>query len=178
MVRKTLCLGAVGVPLWLAWWSPAHERGDLQMRLISEDNLAVVTICQEAAGESYLGKLAVAEVIRNRMQQKYQSDGTVSGTVLKPAQFSGWNTNAPGRIRDIRLDDEDLVVRDAILAWHEAKAGSNTVHGAVLYYAPATLRKLSAPMPYWDDPHKTTKVAVVGLHHFFTDNSKSAIAKV
>lgn len=135
------------------------------MRLISEDVLAVVTIMQEAAGEPYEGKLAVAEVIRNRMQAKYASDGTVSGTVLRPKQFSGWNTNDPGRIRNIRSDTESQVVQECLRAWEEAKAGSNTVHGAVLYYNPDP--RLVPETPDWAKPHTATQVAKIGPHVFF-----------
>ena len=133
------------------------------MRLISEDALAVVTIMQEAAGEPYVGKVAVAEVIRNRMQMKYSSDGTVAGTVLRAKQFSGWNTADPGRIRNIRADDDDAVVRECMRAWEEAKHGSDTVANAVLYYN----KKLVPDTPEWALPESAIHVATVGQHDFF-----------
>ena len=123
---------------------------------------------QEAAGESYAGKLAVAEVIRNRMQRKYASDGTVSGTVLKPLQFSGWNAKDPGRIRTVRSDSEDKVVKECIRAWHEALAGSDTVKGAVLYYNPTIIHET----PEWALPDSAIPVAVVGQHHFFVPKAR------
>lgn len=148
------------------------------MRLISEEALAVVTIMQEAAGESYEGKLAVAEVIRNRMNKKYASDGTVADTVLRPKQFSGWNTSDPGRIRNIRADSESQTVKECIRAWNDAREGSDTVHGAVLYYAPATLRKLGIPDPDWALPDSATEVAVVGAHHFFIPKPRPGTTQV
>lgn len=140
------------------------------MRLIDDDALAVVTIMQEAAGESYLGKVAVAEVILNRMKQKYSSDGTVAGTVLKPYQFSGWNTADPGRIRNIRADDEDRVVQECVRAWEEAKHGSDTVKGAVLYYNPDP--RLVPVTPDWAKPHSAVQVATIGHHVFFVPKQK------
>lgn len=144
------------------------------MRLITEEALAVVTIMQEAEGESYLGKLAVAEVIRNRMNKKYASDGTVSGTVLRPLQFSGWNAKDPGRIRSVRADSDGAIVRDCIRAWNEARAGSNTVHGAVLYLNPS----LVSPLPEWSLPDSAEEVAVVGPHHFFIPKSRPGTEQV
>lgn len=144
------------------------------MRLISEEALAVVTIMQEAAGEPYLGKLAVAEVIRNRMLRKYASDGTVAGTVLRPMQFSGWNAKDPGRIRSVRADSDDSVVKECIRAWNEARDGSNTVHGAVLYYNPSII----TDPPDWALPDSATEVAVVGQHHFFIPKPRPGTVQV
>lgn len=144
------------------------------MRLITEEALAVITIMQEAAGEPYLGKLAVAEVIRNRMLKKYASDGTVAGTVLRPLQFSGWNTKDPGRIRNIRADSDDSVVKDCVRAWNEARAGSVTVHGAVLYYNPSII----TDPPDWALPDSAVHVATVGQHEFFIPKPRSGSTQV
>lgn len=170
---KALVIGGVGLCLWLAGRSVVAEEG-VYMRLISEEALAVVTIMQEAAGESYQGKLAVAEVIRNRMQKKYASDGTVSGTVLRPKQFSGWNTADPGRIRNIRIDSEDKVVKECIAAWYEAQSGSNITRDAVLYYNPTIITE----PPDWALPDSATQVAVIGQHHFFVPKPRPGTVKV
>lgn len=142
------------------------------MRLISEETLAVITIMQEAEGESYLGKLAVAEVIRNRMKLRYASDGTISGTVLRAKQFSGWNASGTKsdphnlfRIRSVQIDSDDPMVKDCFRAWHEAQAGSDTVKGAVLYYNPDP--RLVPVTPEWAKPDSAKQVAEVGRHVFF-----------
>ncbi len=140
------------------------------MRLLHDRALAIVTIYQEAQGESYLGKLAVAEVIRNRMLLKYASDGTVAGTVLRPMQFSGWNAKDPGRVRAVQIDDIDPIVQECAKAWDEASAGSNTVKGAVLYYNPDP--KLVPVTPDWAKPHSSKEVARIGHHVFFVPQSK------
>jgi N-acetylmuramoyl-L-alanine amidase len=129
-------------------------------RLVSEEAWAVLTIAQEASGESYAVKLATAEVIRNRMRRRYSSDGTVAGTVLRPYQFSGWNTKDPNRIRCAALEDTDPLTQECRRAWKEAVAGSDTVNGAVLYFNPAIVQT-----PEWVE--RSEAVAVVGPHHFF-----------
>lgn len=146
------------------------------MRLITEEALAVATIMQEAEGEPYSGKLGVAEVIRNRMTKRYSSDGTVHGTVLRYKQFSGWNENTQLMRRSLQIDDENNVVRDCIKAWREAMSGSNTVHGAVLYYNPDP--RLVPETPDWAMPDSAIEVAVIGQHHFFIPKPRPGTVKV
>lgn len=147
------------------------------MRLISDDALAVITIYQEAAGEPWDGKVAVAEVIRNRMNDKYMSDGTVSGTVLRAYQFSGWNTDAGAvRLKSLRIDSDDPVVMDCRKAWTAAQQQSNLVKGAVLYLNPQTVMKRAGRLPTWaastNNPmtlNAARVVATIGRHVFLVD---------
>lgn len=113
------------------------------MRLVSDLAWAVMTLDGEARGEPYAGKVAVAEVIRNRMANRYFSDGTVAGTVLKAMQFSCWNAHDPNRVVIAQLDDSDLSVRECISAWNEAEGVSLIAEGAMHYYNP------SAVTPTW-----------------------------
>lgn len=106
------------------------------MRLISDEALAAITIWQEARGESYKGKVMVAEVIRNRAKWRSSSDGTIAGTVARNLQFSGWNANDPNRIPSLKLDDSDPVVQECVKAWREAvTTNTNFAKGALNYYA-------------------------------------------
>src|SRR5215471_12523671 len=57
------------------------------------------TVYMEAAGEPYVGKLAVAWVIKNR---RNESDGSYQDVIFKSKQFSAWNTDSPTRMN---LDD-------------------------------------------------------------------------
>jgi N-acetylmuramoyl-L-alanine amidase len=134
------------------------------MRLIHDDALAIATIWQEARGEPYEGKLAVAAVIRNRMKKKYTSDGTVEGTVLADYQFSGWNTDPhdSSREQSVRIDDQDPVVRDCMQAWKESELIDPT-HGAVLYFAPKGVKQT----PKWAEPKKAKLVSVINNHQFY-----------
>lgn len=130
------------------------------MRLIADDVWATLTIWQEARGETHHGRLAVAEVIRNRTAQRYSSDGTIAGTVLRAYQFSGWNTKDPNRGACAMLDYGDPIVADCFLAWREAQEGSNLVRGALLYFARAVVAE-----PDW--VAHCDRVATIGRHEFY-----------
>lgn len=132
------------------------------MRLITDDRLATITIWQEARNQPWEGKVAVGEVIRRRAQRKYNSDGTIAGTVAKPYQFSGWNTNDPNRVPSLLLDDSDSVVHDCLYAWFFSE-NSNYSKDAVLYCNPRILRN----MPAW--AKETKRVAIIGDHYFYVD---------
>ena len=144
------------------------------MRLVSERALVAVVVWQEARGEPYEGKVGVCEVIRNRTQRKYSSDGTVTGTILWGRQFSGMNPNDPNRIPSFTIDSDDPIVQECLRAWDEAREGSNRVEGAVHYLNVAlTRRLLGGHLPAWaadpanpaePNPHRVT--AVLGQHHF------------
>jgi len=130
-------------------------------RLVEDETWAVLTLWMEARGEPYDGKLAVAEVIQERMRRKYQSDGTVVGTVLKPYQFSGWNTHDVNRLAAARLEEDDAMAAMCRQAWRDVQAGFSVVPRAVLYCNPDVLPQL----PEWATPAKL--VRIVGRHHFF-----------
>ena len=130
-------------------------------RLVSEEALAVITIWQEARNEPLEGMVAVGEVIRNRMTQKYSSDGTVSGTVLRPLQFSGWNAKDPSRIKSLQIDDDNATVKKCLAAWLQSEH-TNHANGAVLYYAPAVVEQ-----PFWAKPDVAQEVARIGGHVFY-----------
>lgn len=130
------------------------------MRIIPDEVWAALTIWQESRGEPQDGRIAVGEVIRERMRRHYSSDGTVPGTVLRPHQFSGWNTNDPNRIVCAKLDDTNDEYDRCLAAWR-ASGYTTLVKGAVLYYNPAII----ATPPTWAIPDK--RVAIIGRHHFF-----------
>ena len=135
------------------------------MRLVSDTALAVLTIWTEEQGESYEGKVAVAEVIRNRMKQKYTSDGTVAGTVAWRYQFSAWNDDAGDNqllIRALKLDDGDTIVKDCMRAWLETNNnGTNVAKGALLYLNPRAV----PVSPAW--VKNSDEVARIGHHVFY-----------
>lgn len=128
------------------------------MKLIADYLLGVVTVFQEAEGEPYRGKVAVAEVILRRTARKYMSDGTVIGTVLRRLQFSGMNSDSANRIRSFQIDTTDPNANDCVRAWMEAERGSN--------YAPDCLHYYNANLvsPAW--AKNAEVVAVIGNHTF------------
>lgn len=134
------------------------------MRLIPDDALGIVTIFMEAEGEHFEGKVAVAEVIRNRMWAKYGSNGTVAGTVLRPSQFSAWNTEARNRVRSVSMDLASQASYDCVRAWHLAmNEHTNYAGGAVLYLNKAVVGEL----PKWAKPEHAKEVTKIGQHTFY-----------
>lgn len=123
----------------------------------SEDILAALTIYLEARGESFAGKLAVAAVIRNRMNTKYHSDGSVKGTVLRAKQFEPWIGRNP---EDVIFDQTNRKMQESLLAWKLVQDGRKIVDGAVLFYNPHLVKP-----PQWALIHR--KAAKIGRHEFF-----------
>jgi hypothetical protein len=80
--------------------------------------------------------------------------------VLKPWQFSGWESGDPNRIKSMKIDDADPVVQECINAW-KASADTNYAGGAVLYYAPGGV----LTEPSW--VRNCLQVAQIGGHRFF-----------
>jgi spore germination cell wall hydrolase CwlJ-like protein len=130
------------------------------MRLFPDAAWAVATIWMEARGEPQEGRQAVGEVILNRRTRNYTSDGTVPGTVLRPYQFSGWNSRDPNRALAATLDDDDPLVVLCQIAWLDALKGSDLAHGALLYFNPA-----SGAAPAWVVDARV--VATIGRHVFY-----------
>ncbi len=133
------------------------EKEDLRRPYPSPEDLAALTIYLEARGESFAGKMAVAAVIRNRMAMKYQSDGTVKGTVLKRKQFQPWNRQQPFQVL---ANFDKWRMKDSLLAWRLVQDGRKVVDGAVLFYNPRIART-----PRWAQVGQ--KVATIGGHEFY-----------
>jgi cell wall hydrolase len=123
----------------------------------SDDTLAALTIYLEARGESFAGKMAVAAVIRNRINHKYHSDGTIRGTVLRAKQFEPWIGRSP---KEVRFNPNNRKMQESLLAWKLVQDGRNVVNGAVLFYNPTLVIA-----PRWAKVYQ--KVAKIGGHEFF-----------
>jgi len=123
----------------------------------TDDILAALTIYLEARGESFAGKMAVAAVIRNRMNHKYHSDGTIRGTVLRAKQFEPWIGRSP---KEVRFNPSNRKMQESLLAWELVQDGRNVVDGAVLFYNPTLV-----DTPRWAEVYQ--KVAKIGGHEFF-----------
>lgn len=101
----------------------------------------------EARGEPYLGKVAVAAVILNRVSDP-RFPNTIEGVIYQPGAFSavsdGQITLAP--------DEESLrAARDALNGW-------DPTYGAIYYYNPA---KATSSWIWSREVH-----LVIGKHHF------------
>jgi spore germination cell wall hydrolase CwlJ-like protein len=129
------------------------------MRVIPDDTWAALNIWMEARGEKIEGKIAVAEVMLNRLKKGFWGD-TIAEVVLAPYQFSGWNTKDPNRVKAAQLDDQDQAYQECVKAWELAKAGSNIAKGATHYFNPAIVAR-----PSWAPPSKM--LARIGNHEFY-----------
>jgi spore germination cell wall hydrolase CwlJ-like protein len=130
------------------------------MKLISDDTIAAINIWMEARGESFEGKVAVAEVMLNRLKNGWWGD-TLAEVVLAPYQFSGWNTNDRNRIAAMSLDDSDVRYQECLRAWQTAKTGTYFAKGAMFYFNPSVVKA-----PVWATPQRY--LATIGSHKFYS----------
>jgi hypothetical protein len=73
--------------------------------MLTPAQVAQTCIADEAANQPYEGKVAVGSVILNRMKLLYESDGSVTGTVERHFQFSGfWFSMASGHYQQDEFD--------------------------------------------------------------------------
>lgn len=134
--------------------------------IVEDWQWVVMTIIQEAATESFRGKTMVAEVIRDRAENRYNSDGSIPDTILRPFQFSGWNTEDRTRIRTAKLDLSEQVVGDALKAYNLAFRGrSNYAMGANLYHA-----DYMNPYPEWTNSPNVERLTQEGHHIFYLEH--------
>lgn len=121
-----------------------------------------MTVWGEARGESQEGKLAVAYVICNRMQQERRSALQV---VLRPFQFSFWNTNDPSRWK-MQPSLSDPTWADCYQAAKDAleRTKPDPTEGCTSYLNPdACTKQQKANAGY----HVNRVKHVIGRHHFF-----------
>ncbi len=127
--------------------------------------LIVMTVAMEAEGESYQGKLGVANVIVNRA---YQKGINIVDVVFKPYAFSAWNTRG-GRqnaITGIKHNVWAEAEKAAISAYYSID--SDPTHGATHYLnIPLTRRLRGGSLPRWVGRLKET--TRIGKHTFLVE---------
>lgn len=141
-------------------------------RVISDDLWGALTIYGEARGESYLGQVAVGEVIRTRTIRKVLSDGTIPGTVLKLRQFSCWCDGDPNRLAIASVLESDPAWDSCRQAWTES-AKTIVTRGATHYLNPELILQQVGKLPSWaaeaKDPTQLARALVTireGRHTF------------
>ena len=89
-------------------WRPSAANAPSPVSLDAGDrDLVIRTIAAEAGAETRQGQVAVASVIRNRINDdRHPNDA--SGVVFAPNQFSAWNTDGTGNSigHNLRTDSE------------------------------------------------------------------------
>lgn len=129
------------------------------MRVISDNVIAILNIWMEARGEERKGKVAVGEVMRNRLRTSRWGN-TIAEVVLAPYQFSGWNTKDSNRVKAMLLDEYAPSYIDCSEAWETSRM-TRLTEGALLYC------NLSVSQPVWATPDKL--IVKIGSHSFFRE---------
>lgn len=124
------------------------------------------TIYAEARGESTEGKIAVGEVIRNRLLSS-RWPSSVKEVVLQPYQFSAWNEGDPNRkflSQDINQTKfvEYIDIAREVLSRHYDKHANGADHYLNID-ATRRLRK-NRDLPSWVE--KLEERAKIGKHTF------------
>jgi N-acetylmuramoyl-L-alanine amidase len=125
---------------------------------------AAKTVYGEARGEGFEGMVAVAWVIRNRVEQPSWWGQRVSEVCLKPWQFSCWNENDPNSQKLAKLDPgvEHFDKCMLAVAWVFGGLCKDVTQGATHYINPKHAN------PPWKDKFKET--VKIGNHTFYIGN--------
>ena len=121
------------------------------------------TVWQEARSEGYAGMLAVAWVVRNRLEYKAGDRwGTVAQVCLDWLQFSGWREQDGNFLPAEKavLDDNGLLCLRALLQAFTTGKSEDPTYGARNYHA----KEITPP---WAVGHKPC--VVIGRHLFYND---------
>lgn len=121
------------------------------------DGVAARTLWGESRGESDLGKLAVACVIRNRIKLGRWGH-TPAAVCLAPMQFSCWNVTDPNRKKLLEIDDTDSGLLECLTAWEDSHDLADPTHGATHYKVVGTYAR-------WADGVKP--LVTIGHHEFY-----------
>lgn len=130
--------------------------------MIADIDWIMMTVWGEARGEDDQGKLAVAYVICNRMKQERR---TALGVVLRPFQFSFWNTNDPSRWR-MQPSLSDPIWAACYAAAKDAleQTKPDPTTGCTSYLNPDAC----SPKQMQNAGYHPSRVKhVIGRHHFF-----------
>lgn len=150
---------------------------------MTDEDLLALNIYEEANLEVPDGKAAIARVVKNRMAHKFESDGTVAGTILKKDQFSwAWFDFKGGKYARVawtpegaqHIADEKFAVasQKSLATCREIGYAvmTNMYHGpfydmltdnVVSYLNP----KIVPHLPDWATEDKL--VCIIGHHSFF-----------
>lgn len=139
------------------------------LRIVPPDVLLALCVWAESRGEPVEGQIAVAWVVRRRVERRRS---TYVDQILKPYQFSAFNETDPNRAKIDDLATRTDAQRDNEQGWRQALYVArgvignwlaDNVRGADHYATTAIL--LSSEAPSWADPAK--QVVVIGHHTFF-----------
>lgn len=159
---------------------------------MTDADLLALCIWSEAANQPYDGMCAVGRVVRNRMALHYQSDGTMQGTVLHRAAFSGFSyAMVNGKYVKVAFTPEDMQQRaETMLAkatqqhvWPQCQDAAIDSDPAVGYVGGTEYEKLTPKTVLYanlaiSQPNWATlenEVCQIGAHTFFVDPSLATV---
>lgn len=117
--------------------------------------ILALAVWREARGESNRGKRLVAQVIRNRVDDRRWPD-TYVGVITQPWQFSAFNRNDPNAI---------LFPKETDAAWAACVAAADDVLSASQPFTDANHYHTVDVSPTWKQPDR--EVAREGAHVFY-----------
>jgi spore germination cell wall hydrolase CwlJ-like protein len=154
------------------------------MPMPSPNDLLTLCCFKEANLEPDDGIAAVTRVILNRTQQRYESDGSITGTILHPSQFSWVNYDfKAGKYQRIAWTDEQVAERVEELLkdcqaytrqWARCQSISQAVLGKAYSGGPEYQKlgsqallyvNLAVSKPPWATPEKL--ITQIGHHSFY-----------
>lgn len=114
-----------------------------------------LAVWREARGESNRGKRLVAQVIRNRVDDRRWPD-TYVGVITQPWQFSAFNRNDP---------NATLFPKETDAAWADCVAAADAILTAAQPISDANHYHTVDVSPAWKHPDR--EVAREGSHVFY-----------
>ena len=120
-------------------------------------SLLALAIWREARGESFLGKIAVAEVVKERVESK-RWPAKYEDVILQPWQFSAFNKNDPNAFKFPNPETHEW--KESYYAAYDTYFGDNSgvAKGANHYV-------VKGVNPFWAVGHEP--VVVIGQHEFY-----------
>src|SRR5215510_11067216 len=146
--------------------------GESQTSLSARDkDLITRTVLGEAANEPDQGQIAVAAVIRNRLNSGRFGEN-VPQVLFTRNQFEPWNTEA-GRSRMLGYDPNSTAYQRAAAAVDRAFGGNDPTEGATHFYSPVSQQALGRLPPPW----ARGEPIVIGGHNFYAPEGRVAAAQ-
>lgn len=153
------------------------------MSAVSDADLLTLCVWTEAQGEPADGMAAVARVVQNRQHLRYQSDGTLQGTILRRSAFSAFGFDfadgayhaAPDAYSPARVQ-RMLAKAKANRAWAKCSAVIQSLQ-AGHYVGDAAYDRLTPDTVLYDNPRishpawatPAAFVTAIGQHSFYRD---------
>ena len=146
--------------------SDAERQRQRDLDAIREETIQVLarTIWGEARGEAPQGRIAVANVVINRVKRGGWWGRTVASVCLKPDQFSCWRHDDPNRQKLLSVTPSDHVFAECLHIARMAVDGEleDITGGATHYLVHSITDRVK-----WDD--NMTPTVRIGAHQFFVE---------